>query len=114
MRAVPLVIGLLLVGATTAYAQPPSSDPTRRLDLTFQGQPLSTGPFAWLPPDPKPLGVLTLLPPARPGEIVKFSLPVGEFAMRGIRAVASAQHRRAERKAKDKVQRELADFLARK
>ena len=115
MRGVPVVIGLSIVCATMAQAQPPSSsDPARRLDLTVQGQTFSTSPLPWLPPDPKPLGVLRLLPATRRGEIVRFALPIGEFAARGVRAVTNAQRRRAERKAHERVRRELETFLARK
>jgi hypothetical protein len=111
MNGVPIAVGVALLCATTAYAQPaPSSDPVRRLDLTVQVQPLPTGQFSWFPPAPKPLGVLTLLPAAQPGEIVKFSLPVGRFAARGVRAITTAQRRRAEREAQEKVRRELERF----
>jgi hypothetical protein len=99
--------------AATAHAQAPSaSDPTRRLDLRIQGEPVPTAPLTWLPPDPKPLGVFTLLPPSQRGEIVRLSVPVGEFAARGVRAITTAQRRRAERHARERVRRELETFIA--
>ena len=112
MRTGSVAIGLVIFCAATAHAQPgSSSDTIRRLDLTVQVQPLATSPLSWLPPDPRPLGALTLMPATQRGEIVKFSLPVGQFAMRGVRAVATAQRRRAERNARDRVRRELEIFI---
>jgi len=58
------------------------------------------------------LGVLTLMPPDTNGEIVKVAIPVGELTTRAIRAVARAQHRRAERAAERRVLEDLRAFQA--
>ena len=67
------------------------------------------------PPDVHPtrFGVLTLVPPDRNGEMVKVAIPIGALTTRTIRAVTSAQHRRAERAAERRVLEDLRAFQAR-
>src|SRR5688572_5256957 len=52
---------------------------------------------------PKTLGVFTLVPPTGPGEIVRVSVPVGEFVSRAFKGVAAANQRRQEAVARRKV-----------
>ena len=70
-------------------AQPPLGHDTRR----------KVGPF-------------TLVPPIYPGEMVRVAFPIGDFAVRAARVLRSAEHRRAERKAKADVQRAILDWEA--
>ena len=67
------------------------------------------------PPDVHPtrLGVLTLAPPDRNGEMVKVAIPIGELTTRAIRAVTNAQHRRAERSAERRVLEDLCALQGR-
>jgi hypothetical protein len=65
-------------------------------------------------PAPRKFGILKLLPPdSRSGEFIRVSVPVGDLVARAVRGVRAAQYRRAERKAREAVQRELSDFEAR-
>ena len=115
MRCGVFVVGISVLCATAVQAQEAdSSASTRRARLGLQTQatgPTFTSPL-WLPPDRQQFGLLTLIPPDRAGEVARFSLPVGELAARGIRALSEAQRRRAERKSREHVRRVLQDFLA--
>ncbi len=66
--------------------------------------PVSIGPGV------KTFGIFTLATPQSDGEMVRVVVPVGELVMRAVSGVARAQHRRAERKARQEVLRALADF----
>ena len=66
----------------------------------------------WIEPPPKRIGVLTVVPPERRGEIIQLSMPVGDLAMRAVNAVGQLQHRRAEQKARKDVVQALKDFQA--
>lgn len=59
---------------------------------------------------PKSLGIFTLVPPTRPGEIVRVSVPIGELVMRAFRSVAVASQRRQEAAARRKVAAALKWF----
>jgi len=74
--------------------------------ITIDGVPL----FVPDKPDEFRLGVLTFLPPDTPGQFVNLSVPVGALVMRAARAIAAAQHRRAENAARDEVAKALAEF----
>jgi hypothetical protein len=104
----------LLCVARLAAQQSDSASGAQPLDLNLQGQAGLTIPNTWLPPDSRKVGVLTLLPVTRPGEVLRFSLPIGELAADGVRAISKTQRRRAERKARETVQRDLRAFLAQK
>jgi hypothetical protein len=56
---------------------------------------------------PKTFGVFTLVPPTGPGELIRVSVPIGEFVSRAFKSVAAANHRRQESAARRKVQAEL-------
>jgi hypothetical protein len=73
----------------------------------------------WLPPDTtgpviKTWGWVSFVTPdgTTNGEIVKIRIPAGELTMRAARAIAAAQHRRAERRARAEVIRDLQEFQA--
>lgn len=52
---------------------------------------------------PKTLGIFTLVPPTKPGEIVRVSVPIGELVSRAFKGVAAANQRRQEAAARRKV-----------
>jgi hypothetical protein len=56
---------------------------------------------------PKTLGVFTLVAPTGPGEVLRISVPIGEFVSRAFKNVAAASHRRQETAARRRVQAEL-------
>ena len=118
MQRVVLVFGVCAfcaVGSVQAQ-QTDSSASNERLRLALQKLPIqpTLSIPQWSPPDSRRLGILTLMPPDRPGEIVRVSLPVGALVTRGVRAWSSGRHGRAERKAQENVQRILRDFPAQK
>ena len=63
-----------------------------------------------IPPDQRRIGILTVLPPETRGEFFRISVPIGALITGLARSVASAQHRRAEREARDEVAKALEDF----
>jgi hypothetical protein len=109
------VVVISLVASVGAQ-QPtsPASVERVRLALERSQQPKLANPTLppWTTPVPTRLGVLTLVPPDIHGEMVKVIVPVGDLVMRAARAVSSAQHQRAETKAREEVQRALQDFQA--
>jgi hypothetical protein len=104
----------LLCVAGLAAQQSDAPPATQSLDLTVQGRAALKSPQTWLPPEPRSVGILTLRPVIRPGEFLRFSLPAGELAADGVRAIGKTHRRRAERKARETVQRDLRAFLAQK
>jgi hypothetical protein len=61
---------------------------------------------------PARLGMLTLLPAQTRGEVVRVSLPIGELVSRGARTISDANRRHAERKADERVRKDLERFVA--
>jgi hypothetical protein len=61
---------------------------------------------------PTRIGMFTLVRPEANGEVVRMAIPDGELVSRAARAISDANHRRAERKANDRVRKDLAQFLA--
>jgi hypothetical protein len=112
-----LSLGLLCWGlAAPASAQQPESSSLQRVRVSLQNPPVQSSLV--IPPTDEPgrvrLGILTLVPPQLRGEMVRVSLPVGELATRAVRGLAAANRRRAERKAREDVQRELRQFEAKR
>ena len=56
--------------------------------------------------------MFTLVPPNTNGELIRISIPVGELVSRAARAISDANHRRAERKADERVRKDLEQFIA--
>ena len=61
-------------------------------------------------PAPKTLGIFTLVPPERHGEMVRVSIPIGELVSRAFRSVAAAKRRRQEEAARRRVEAALKWF----
>jgi hypothetical protein len=59
---------------------------------------------------PKTLGIFTLAPPTGQGEMVRVSVPLGEFVSRAFKGVAAANRRRQEAGARRKVEAALEWF----
>ena len=57
---------------------------------------------------PKTFGILTLVPPTRPGEIIRVSVPIGELVSQAFKGVAKANQRRQEAAARRRVAAALA------
>jgi hypothetical protein len=114
-----IIVGASLIviaslGASLKGQQPEPPSSLERLRLALDHQPQLTAPafLPWTQPTPTRLGFLTLVPPGPNGQIVRVSIPVGGLAMRAVHAVSSAQHRRADRRADQRVQRSIREFRA--
>jgi hypothetical protein len=62
---------------------------------------------------PRSLGIFTLVPPEKRGEIVRVSVPIGELVSRAFRSVAAANRRRHERAIRREVEAALKRFADR-
>jgi len=85
----------------------------KRLNTTPQTQPrliIRTEDLFPLTP-PTRLGMFTMVPPETNGEVVRVSVPIGELVSRAARAISDANHRRAERKADERVRKDLEQFI---
>lgn len=56
---------------------------------------------------PKTFGIFTAIPPTGPGEMIRVSVPIGEFVSRAFKGVAAANQRRREAAARRKVEAAL-------
>ena len=88
-----------------------SNQPSDRLRLAFQ-EPSRLIIPAWPLPPPKRLGVGSITPPETRGEVIQISVPIGALTMRVARSVGNAQYHRAERKAREEVERAIKAFDA--
>ena len=61
---------------------------------------------------PARLGMFTLVPPETNGEVIRVSIPVGELVSTAARAISDANHRRAARKADERVRKDVEQFIA--
>ena len=106
------MVALSLASAGAQQSDPPVSIESLWLALQKAQRPSlslsSVDPF--VPAKITRVGILTLAPPDTNGEIVKVVVPVGELATGFVRTLSSAQHRRAERKAREEVRRAIEDF----
>ena len=94
--------------------QPESSSSVQRVRVSSQNPTIQS----WLStpllsePGRRRIGILTLIAPEHRGEMVRVSLPVGDLVTRAVRGVGAAKHRRAERKAREEVQRVMLQIEA--
>jgi hypothetical protein len=107
---------LLALGVRSAEAQSDRSPSTEAIRLALrevQPRSLILPTFIPEPEAARRLGILTLADPdPTKGEIVRVVIPIGELTTRLTRKIASAQRQRRERKAREAVERDLRDFLA--
>ena len=112
---------LILVGAMlivqSAHAQEAEPDRSEeRIKRALQNpQPIvfnTTLPPLVDTPDLKRIGIFTLEPPQANGQIIQIGVPIGALIMQAVNGIATAHHRRVERKAHEEVMRALADFEA--
>jgi hypothetical protein len=109
--AATVLLGLVGIGVGSARAEQTAP---KGITAAFQ-----TPPKLIIRPDdlfpltrPSRLGMFTLVPPETNGEVVRVSIPVGELVTRAARAMSDANHRRAERKADERVRKDLERFIA--
>jgi len=104
---------LVLVGLGVSSARAEQSEP-KQIKAAAQTSPklIIRAEDLFPPTRPTRLGMFALVPPETTGEVVRVSIPVGELVSRAARAVSDATHRRAERKADERVRKDLDRFLA--
>ncbi len=104
------IIALLATASLQADQRPTQSNPAPEQLTVATQPPLRLIIPLWIEPPPTRIGVLTLVPPERRGEMIQMSLPVGDLAMRAARTLGQAQRRRAEEKARKDVAQTIKDF----
>jgi hypothetical protein len=95
-----------------ASQRPNQSNQTPEQLTVAAQRPLRLTIPVWVEPPPKRIGVFTVVPPERRGEMIQLSTPLGDLTMRAVRAVGQTQYRRAEQKARKEVSQALEDFQA--
>ena len=111
--------GTLLVVLVVGLGLPPlllaqeSDRSVQRISaaLRRQSQIGSSAATGTEPPSRK-LGVLTLVPPVEPGEMVRLRLPIGEIVSAAAQRISTANQRRRETSARREVQQALTAFIA--
>jgi hypothetical protein len=97
----------MLAGPVTVWAQ----DSDRSLEwITIalqQPSPFVIGPPIGAEDFPKALGPFTQVQPVLRGEIIRVSLPVGEYVTRAIGAIATANRKRKETAIRRRIEVEL-------
>ena len=113
MKGIAATVLLGLVGIGVGSARAEQAEP-KRVNPALQTPPKLIIRAEDLFPLTRParVGMFTLVPPEANGEVVRVSIPVGELVSRAARAISDANHRRAERKADERVQKDLEQFLA--
>ena len=93
---------------------PPASVEALRVALEKSKQPSILIPAVppWVAPSPTRVWNLTFVPPDTNGEMVTIALPIGELLSHAARGISDARRARAERKADERVRRDLQEFLA--
>ena len=110
---IPVTVAVLILGINSAGAEqqeptrvsPTSQPPSKLVIRTDELFPLTP---------PARFGMFTLAPPQKDGEVIRVAIPVGDLVSRTARAIADANRRRAERKADERVRKDLDQFLARR
>jgi hypothetical protein len=111
IKCIAIIVAMAVLG--TESPRPEQQEP-KRVSVSPQPQPklvIRADELFPLTP-PKRLGMFTLVPPQRDGEILRVTIPVGELVSRTARAISDANHRRVERKADERVRKDLERFLA--
>lgn len=98
----------IAIGSATAE----QTDPKRTIQPPQPQPRLIIRADELFPLTPSRIGMFTVVPPERDGEFIRVAIPVGELVSRAARAVSNANHRRAERKADERVRNDVAQFLA--
>jgi hypothetical protein len=94
-------------------SSPSSSASLERVRVALQQRepsPLIVGPMLPIPPDERRFGILTFLPPDTRGEFVRVRVPIGALVSGAARSIATAQHHRAEKAAREDVASALEEF----
>ncbi len=113
MRAALIILVIIGVGPARLLAQA-SGRSVERVSAALRAQSSLrvTAPLG-RSHQPKLFGILTLVPPTNPGEIVRLRLPIGELVARTARGLVRANQSRREAAARLEVQRALTAFTAR-
>ena len=112
MKGIAASVFLILIGIAVDSARAEQTEP-KRINTALQTPPklIIRTEDLFPPPRPTRLGVFTLVPPETNGEVVRVSIPIGQLVSRAARAVSAANHRRAERRADERVRKDLDRFF---
>jgi hypothetical protein len=93
-------------------AQEPARDRSlERISLALQQPPAIVREVVAVETDlPKKLGIFTLVPPVKRGEMIRVSVPIGEMVTNAFNGVAAANQRRQEAAARRRVEAALRQF----
>ena len=113
VRAALIILVIIGVGPARLLAQA-SDRSVERVSAALRAQwSLRVTPLPGAEPPSKQFGILTLVLPTNPGEIVRLRLPIGELVARTARGLVRANQTRREAAARLEVQRALTAFTAR-
>jgi hypothetical protein len=114
MKRIVATVLFLLLGISGRSAHGEEEQTAKRIDASLQTPPKLIIRAEDLFPltGPSRLGMLTLVSPDANGEVIRLSIPVGELVSRAARAFSDANHRRAERRADERVRKDLGQFNA--
>jgi hypothetical protein len=94
-----------------SQAADPEPSPTARKPALAASllSPLLTTPNlpSWIALTPTTFGIFTFATPETRGEFVSIGVPVGDLTMRAARAIGGFERRRAERAAREEVERAI-------
>ena len=113
MKALLLGVVLAALAAAPVAARQQADRLFERITLE-QPQPSPT--LRWFDPadldGPKRLGIFSLVPPQKRGEIVRVSIPLPDLVSRAFKGVAVANRQRQEKAARQRVEAALKAFAA--
>jgi hypothetical protein len=112
MRRLPAAVIVLLVCPLPSLAQAPDRS-LERVALALQNSPVTITTDPWMTAQPLKLGPFTQVPPVKRGEMIRLSLPVGEYVTKAAKSVSAANRRRQEARAKREVAAALQEFAER-
>lgn len=112
VRITCFALALVVVSSTTAARAEQSDSRPKPPNSPLPTQPRLVIRSEELFPISRParIGVFTLAPPETNGEVIRLSVPVGEFVMKSVRAIADARRRAEERKVEQRIAKELREL----
>ncbi|MBY0495331.1 MAG: hypothetical protein K2Y23_14055 [Cyanobacteria bacterium] len=111
MRTVAVSALLLVFGAWPASAGQQADPALDRIRAALSAIAESPAIVMTQPPVRSWGGMTMVQPDTVRGEFVRIKVPVGEITMKAARAIQRAHYHRAERKARERVDRALQDFI---
>jgi hypothetical protein len=102
-----LAVAVTLTSAITVSAQEQDRSLERMAIALQQPSSVVIGPPTGPDDSPKALGPLTLVQPVLRGEMIRMSVPLGEYVSHASRAIATANRKRKEAAIRRRIEAEL-------